>query len=154
MKLESNIFIKRHKMKPIIFLLFFTYNLCLLAQNESMVGHYEMKFEASNGLIIYKLTLNPDRTFKFHSYRFLEDALTKEENLYAKGTWNSDNKLIFFSTDSDDFDEIHTLDFNNTKARFISKSPRNITNKDIKSSILIYHSEIFWLTKNNFLKIN
>jgi len=141
-------------MKPIMFLLFFTYNLYPLAQNESMVGHYEMKFEASNGLIIYKLTLNPNRTFKFHSYRFLEDALTKEENLYAKGTWNSENKLIYFSSDSDDFDEIHTLDFNNTKARFISKSPRNITNKDIKSSILIYDSEIFWLTKNNFLKIN
>ena len=93
-------------MKLFIFLLLFTFSFCISAQTESIIGHYEMKYEASNGLIIYKLILNSNGTFKFHSYRFLEDALTKEENLYAKGAWRSDNKLIYFSTDSDDFDKI------------------------------------------------
>ena len=141
-------------MKLFISLLLFTFSLCISAQTESMIGHYEMKYEASNGLIIYNLTLNPEGTFKFHSYRYLEDALVKEENIYAKGSWNSDNKLIYFSTDSDDFDEIYTLNFNNTKARFITKSPRDKSNKDIKTSIQIYNSEISWLKRNYFLKVN
>lgn len=64
-------------MKLFISLLLFTFSLCILAQTESMIGHYEMKYEASNGLIIYNLTLNLDGTFKFHSYRYLEDALVK-----------------------------------------------------------------------------
>lgn len=71
-----------------------------------------------------------------------------------KESWNSDNKLIYFLTDSEDFDEIHTLNFNNTKARFITKSPRDKSNKDIKTSIEFYDSEISWLKRNYFLKVN
>lgn len=141
-------------MKLFISLLLFTFSLCLSAQTENLVGHYQMKFKASNGLILYELNLNPNGTFEFHSYRFLEETLSKEENLYAKGAWRSDNKLIYFSTDSDDFDDIHTLDFNNTKARHIAKSPRDKSNRDIKTSIQIYESGISWLKRNTFIKVD
>lgn len=141
-------------MKHFILLVVFTYSLCFSAQTENIIGDYEMKFEASNGLIRYKLTLNPDGTFAFHYFRFLKEALIKEDNFYAKGSWKSDHKLIYFSTDSEDFDEIHTLDFNNTKARYITKSSRDKSSRDIKTSIQIYESGISWLNRNKFIKVN
>ena len=141
-------------MKTILFFAFFAYSFFLSAQTEKMIGQYEMKFEASNGLIIYKLALNLDETFVFHLYSYINQKIEpKDENQYAKGTWKCEKGLIFFSTDSNDLDEKFKLDFNNSKARFISKSPRDQSSRDIKTSIRFYESELSWLKGVTLIKI-
>lgn len=139
-------------MKHLFFVLFFSLSINGSAQSDPIIGNYEKKFEAANNLIIYKLTLNADGTFTFHSYSYIDQKIEpKDKNLYAKGTWKSEKNLIFFSAGSNDFDEKHTLDFNNTKARFITKSPRDKSDREIKTSILFYESD-FWLTGNTLVK--
>ena len=139
-------------MKQFLFIIIFSLSINSSAQLEHIIGNYEIKYETTNGLIIYKLALNADRTFMFHSYSYIDQKIEpKDENLYAKGTWNCDKNLIFFSAGSNDFDDKHTLDFNNTKARFISKSPRDKSDREIKTSILFYESE-FWMTGNRLVK--
>lgn len=139
-------------MKQLLIIIFFSFSINSSAQLEHIIGNYEVKYKASNGLIIYKLTLNADGTFAFHSYSYMDQKLEpKDENLYAKGTWKCEKNLIFFSAGSTDFDDKHTLNFNNTKARFISKSPRDKSDREIKTSILFYESE-FWMTGNRLVK--
>lgn len=139
-------------MKQLFFILIFSFNINGSAQSAPIIGNYEKKFEATNNLIIYKLVLNADGTFAFHSYSYIDQKIEpKDENLYAKGTWKSEKNLIFFSAGSNDFDDKHTLDFNNTKARFITKSPRDKSDREIMTSILFYESD-FWLTGNTLVK--
>ena len=143
---------KAIKMKQFLFITIFSLNINSSVQLEHIIGNYEIKYETTNGLIIYKLALNADGTFTFHSYSYIDQKIEpKDENLYAKGTWKCDKNLIFFSAGSNDFDDKHTLDFNNTKARFISKSPRDKSDREIKTSILFYESE-FWMTGNRLVK--
>ena len=61
----------------------------------------------------------------------------------AKSYWEIDKNLLILTTSKCDFDKKYTLDFKNTKARFISKSPRDKSNRDIKTSIQFYESEFF-----------
>ena len=140
-------------MKQFLIIIFFSLSINSSAQSEHIFGNYEKTFEATNNLIIYKLTLNADGTFAFHSYSYIDQKIEpKDKNLYAKGTWKSEKNLIFFSAGSNDFDEKHTLDFNNTKARFITKSPRDKSDREIKTSLLFYESDI-WLTGNKLIKL-
>lgn len=140
-------------MRQFLFIGFLIVHPFLFGQTENVIGNYEMKFEATNGTIIYKLALNTDGTFAFHSYSYIDQKIgQKDENLYAKGTWKLKKNLIFFSADSNDFDDKHTLDFNNTRARFITKSPRNISDVEIKTSIQFYESNITWIKRNTLLK--
>lgn len=120
----------------------------------SLIGTYEMRLEAINALIIDKLTINPNGTFEFHEYDNHEKGIPRERNKYAKGTWKVDKNLIIFTSFKSDFDEKYTLDFNNTKARFISKSPRDTSDTDIKTSIKFFVSEIPWITGRTLLKIS
>lgn len=140
-------------MKQFLIIIFFSLSINSAAQSDPIFGSYEKKFEATNNLIIYKLTLNADGTFTFHSYSYIDQKIEpKDENLYAKGTWKSEKNLIIFSSGSNDFDEKHTLDFNNTKARFITKSPRDKSDREIKTSLLFYESDS-WLTGNTLVKL-
>ena len=95
---------------------------------------------------------NSDGTFLFHEYDKIDGGSPPERNKYAKGTWKADKKIIAFFADTSDFDEKHTLNFNTTKARFISKSPRDTSDKDIKTSIQFFQSEIPWITGRTFIK--
>ena len=141
------------QIRQFLFIGFLIVHLCLFGQTENVIGNYEMKYEATNGSIIYKLALNSDGTFAFHSYSYIDQKIgQKDENLYAKGTWKLNKNLIFFSAGSNDFDDKHTLDFNNTRARFITKSPRNISDVEIKTSIQFYESNITWIKRNTLLK--
>lgn len=124
----------------------------LIANSQDVVGNYEVRYESSNALTIDKLILNADGTFVFHEYDKHDGGIPPERNKYGKGTWKLDKNLIYFTTDKSDFDEKHTLNFNTTKARFISKSPRDKSNRDIKTSIRFYESEIFWISGRTLLK--
>lgn len=137
-------------MKHLILLSLLLSSVIINAQD--VVGDYEVRYESSNTLIIDTLTLNADGTFVFHEYDKHDGGVPPERNKYAKGAWKLHKNLIYFSTNQSDFDEKHTLDFNNTKARFISKSPRDKSDRVIETALLFYESEIPWVKGRRLLK--
>ncbi len=140
--------------KSVLIVLIIALNFSINAQTnaEDVSGVYKVTYDATNALIIDELTLNVDGTFIFHQYDKHENGIPPERNHYAKGIWKLDKNLITFTASESDFDEKYTLDFNNTKARFITKSPRDISGRDIKTSIQFYESKIFWIIKRMLLK--
>lgn len=141
--------------KFLLLVIFLFFSEFISAQtNEEVAGIYGVTFDASNSTIVDTLTLHSDGTFFFHEFDKHDMGIPPGRNQYAKGTWKLENKIITFATSEVDFDEKHTLDFNTTKARFITKSPRDKSDRDIKTSIQFYESDIFWIPKRTFLKMN
>ena len=137
--------------KVLAFILFLFFSINISAQTESYAGNYE--FQKGNKNFTQSLALNPDGTFIFHSYEYHEAGIPKEKNFYAKGSWRQEKKVIYFSTKPSDLDDKYTVDFNKSKARFDTKSPRDKSNRDIKTSIRFFESEIFWVKGKTFLKV-
>lgn len=133
------------------FILFFFFSISISGQNESYAGNYE--FLKGNKNFTQSLTLNSDGTFVFHSYEYHEAGIPKEKNYYAKGSWRQDKNIICFSTKPSDLDNKYTVDFNNSKARFDTKSPRDKSNRDVKTSIRFYDCDIFWVIGKTFYKV-
>ena len=134
-------------MKQILLLITISTSITVTAQWEIFTGEYNKRYELKDGGIIeYRLSLHPDGTFSFHNYRKLTCSMCAEENQYGKGTWTAKkNDIYFFTNKERDVDDIHTLDFTNTKARSNRKSPRNKSSKVNQESIRFYSSEIPWL---------
>lgn len=131
-------------MKHLLIIITVIFSLSLSAQTEDHVGDYERKSVTKKGEIFkWTLSLNTDGTFLYNFYRNLNCDICPEENFYGKGTWKAENKLVYFYADKNDIDETHTLNFNNTKARINSKSPRDKSARIIKTSIRFYSSEEF-----------
>jgi len=124
----------------------------VITNAQDVAGNYEVIYESTNALIIDKLILNADGTFVFHEYDRHEGGDPPERNKYAKGTWSADNNIISFFASVSDIDDKHQLNFNNTKARFISKSPRDKSVRVIETSIRFFESEISWIKSRTFLK--
>ena len=104
--------------------------------------------------IEYKLTLNLDGTFVFHSYSNNKQGIPNEVNKYGKGKWIVKDKIItFLSNKEKDFDEKYTLDFNNSKARFENKHPRDKTDRIVKTKMVFLESEIFWMKRIEMFKM-
>lgn len=119
---------------------------------KDVAGTYERKLSRTKPHIIYfTLNLNADGTFHFHSYNKI--GIQQERNSYAKGMWALDKKVVSFSTSSIDFDEKFTLDFNTSKARFISKHLRDKSDRIVETALQFYESEIFWIQLLHILKI-
>lgn len=137
----------------IIFLLSFNYTVFAQLTKEDVFGSYTLKSESSNATLIDTLSLHLDGNFTFHEYDKHDKGIPPERNTYAKGTWHVVKNLIYFTTSQSDFDDKHTLDFNNTKARFIRKSPRDQSNRAIKTALRFYESEIFWITSRTLFKL-
>lgn len=142
-------------MKPLItsFLLILT--LTLSAQSNQFVGEYSRSLsEKEKHTIEYKLTLNPDGTFLFHSYSKIQGGNSTEDNKYGKGKWSAKDNLITFSANKkEDFDSKYTLDFNNSTARFIAKNPRDKSDKVVKTKLQFLESEIFWMKSIDVFKV-
>ena len=141
-------------MKKLLLLLLISAPLHLFAQAEMYAGAYEMRFEIKGGgLIERKLSLNPDGTFLFHIYKNI-DPEQPEENNYAKGVWKveKENTLYFYTDPKTDIDEVYSLDFTNTKARYFSKSKRDKSDKVIIKSLKFYASDIFWVKSMKLIK--
>ncbi len=139
-------------MKHILSFLILIFSLSLCAQSKEHVGEYRSKHVGENHLMENNLTLNQNGTFLFHHYDRISNGIPPERNFYGKGTWISKDKLIFFSADKNDVNESHVLDFNNSKARFISKLPRDKSAKVVKTAIRFYESDIFWMTGITLIK--
>ena len=141
-------------MKKAFLLLLIIITSSTFSQNEKYVGNYSIHYDINDeGTLDYKLVLKKDGTYTFHSYRKI-NAKNPEENLYGKGTWNieKNNVLYFYTNTENDLDEKHTLDFTNTKARYITKNPRDTSNKEVKTHLRIYDSEISWIKGRKFYK--
>ncbi|VAW18294.1 hypothetical protein MNBD_BACTEROID03-2210 [hydrothermal vent metagenome] len=142
-------------MKETFAILILISNLTLFSQSDKIVGNYSLTLgNKENHLVEYKLTLNQDGSFFFHSYSDNKRGIPPEVNKYGKGKWIAENKVITFLLDKEkDFDDKHTLDFNNSKARFVIKSPRDKADRIIKTRLKFFESEIFWIKGIDMFKI-
>ena len=142
-------------MKLITTILFLIFNLTLFAQSNQFAGEYQRTLEDTQNkhLIEYKLTLNQDGTFLFHSYSKTNGGVPPEVNKYGKGKWSAKDNIITFSADKqEDFDEKYTLDFNKTTARFMTKNPRDKSDRVIKTKLTFFETKIFWLERLDIFK--
>lgn len=94
----------------------------------------------------WTLSLDDDGTYLYHFYRDISaiSKLNTEENYYGKGTWTFEGKsVILFSKEEGNLNGQYTLNLNNSKARYITKSPRDKSDKVVKTALLFYESETF-----------
>jgi len=91
----------------------------------------------------WTLTLNEDGTFLYHFLRDIS-AISKvntEENYYGKGIWILEGKsVILLSKDTDNLDGKYTKNLKYSKARYITKSPRDTSDKVVKTALRFYES--------------
>ena len=140
-------------MKKLIFIVcVIVWSTPIFSQSELIEGNYQLEHNGSNADLKRTLILNGDGTFLFQNYEYHEGGIPPKKNSYAKGTWTSEKKIIYFSSNTNDLDEKHTLDFTNSKARFIIKSPRDKSTRVIKTAIKFYTSDIFWIKGMTLLK--
>ncbi|CAD0007035.1 hypothetical protein [Flavobacterium chungangense] len=135
-------------------LLIFT--LTSFAQSNQFVGNYERSLGDTEGKHVfeYKLTLNQDGTFVFHYYSNMKQGIPPEVNKYGKGKWSAkDNLVTFFSNKQEDFDAKYTLDFNNSTARFVTKNPRDKSDKIVQTKLTFLESEISWMRRIDIFKL-
>ncbi|WP_223549858.1 hypothetical protein [Aestuariivivens sp. NBU2969] len=141
-------------MRKMILILFLMVSLVTFSQSEKVVGDYKITLgNKENHLIEYKLVLNRDHTFFFRAFTEIKKGIPSKVNTYGKGTWAFENNIVSFSADkTTDFNDKYTLDFNNTQARFVTKSPRDKTNRDIKTKLRFFKSNIFWMQRIDLFK--
>ena len=142
-------------MKLTITALLLIFNLTLFAQSKQIVGDYTRSLsEEGKHTIEYKLTLNQDGTFEFHSYTKLQGGTPPEVNKYGKGKWSVKNNVVTFSSNKkEDLNSKYTLDFSNSTARFITKNPRDKTDQIVKTRLTFLESKMFWLKGIDIFKI-
>ena len=133
-------------MKRFLTAIFLISTLTLCSQTDKIIGEYFLELGNEKHQIKYRLNLNSDWTFDFHSYTNHQNGIPPIVHKYGKGTWSVDGKIVSFITNEEkDFDEKYTLDFNASKARFITKPSRDKTDRIIKTRLKFYESEIFWI---------
>mgnify|MGYP003608322501 CR=1 FL=1 len=142
-------------MKLTITALLLIFNLTLFAQSKQIVGDYTRSLsEEGKHTIEYKLTLNQDGTFEFHSYTKLQGGTPPEVNKYGKGKWSVKNNVVTFSSNKkEDLNSKYTLDFSNSTARFITKNPRDKTDQIVKTRLTFLDSKMLLLKGIDIFKI-
>jgi len=83
--------------------------------------------------------------FLYHFLRDISGEANPEENFYGKGTWKVEGKIVSFSTKPSDLNDDFTVNLNNSKARYITKSPRDTSDKVVKTALRFYQSELFYI---------
>jgi len=141
-------------MKLILAALLFILKLSLFAQSNQFAGDYTRSLSGENHKLEYALTLNQDGTFEFHYYSYIQGGTPQEVNKYGKGKWSEKDNLITFSSDKKtDFDEKNTLDFSHSTARFVTKNPRDKSDKIVKTKLQFLESEILWMRRIDIFKV-
>jgi len=142
------------KLPVIVVLLLFCFPV--LSQTESPVGAYYLQMGQEDSRIIeYDLTLHPDGAFSFHSHTRSSEkiGIPEEVHQYGRGTWIfQDKKVLFFSDREKDLNEEFTLDFGNSRAHFLSKSPRSLSDRPFQTRLKFFESGIFWIEGIEMLK--
>ena len=141
-------------MKSSIIIVFLLFCFTSFSQSEELFGEYYL--QAGNEkvhLIEYTLTMNSDGTFFFHSYNYHKKGIPWQAHKYGKGKWSLDGKVVSFFTHKErDLDEKYTLDFSNSKARFITKPLRDKTDRVVQTRLQFIESEISWIERLKILK--
>ncbi|MWB92833.1 hypothetical protein GON26_00490 [Flavobacterium sp. GA093] len=142
-------------MKTLLTFFILISNLTLFAQENKVAGDYAFTPESKDGnRIEYKLTLNQDGTFECYYHKYIKEGIPPDTHHYGKGTWKiKDNLVSFFSDKQKDIDEKHTMNFTNSVARFVTKSPRDKSDKIIKIKLQFLESDIFWIKPIGLFKI-
>lgn len=142
-------------MRNLLIVLLALFTSSTYAQSATYSGSYEKKYEMSNGdFHRFKITLKPDGTFVYYSQSNISKRIPPEDKKSGKGTWNADKNIISLTTDrSKDLDETYTLDLSNTKARYVSKSPRDKSDRIVPTALRFYQSDIPWIKRKELLKL-
>lgn len=143
-------------MKNFLILFSIIFTSIVQAQSEIYVGTYEKNYKINNGdFHHYRISLNPDGTFTFQSHSIISKRIPSEKKEFGKGSWSADKNIITLTTDSEkDLDKIYTVDLSNTKAKYVSKSPRNKSNRIIPNTLKFYQSDISWIKGKELLQLN
>lgn len=141
------------QMKQLLLFLLVTINFSLTAQTNEYSGTYNLHIEGKDKSILdYNLVLDEDHTFIFTSFQKLVDIRGEQDkHNYGKGTWNVENKIIKFETETTDLDEKFTMNFSGSTARLIKKSPRYTSDKVVPTALQFYKSDIFWIANLKLL---
>jgi len=122
--------------------LFFILGVFIFGNVFAQSGVYVSDHNHSDGITKWTLTLNEDGTFLYNFYRKVKGGIPAEENFYGKGTWILQGKsVILFSKETDNLNGLYTENLNNSKARYITKSPRDTSDKVVKTALRFYESE-------------
>lgn len=141
-------------MKTIYTFLILVLSLNLFQQSNAVVGKYHLKLETVDANVFeYELTLSPDGPFLFHYYSTIKQGFPPEIHKYGKGKWSVEKNVVSFFSDTDN-EEKYTLNFSNSKARFITKSPRDKTDKVVKTALQFLQSDIFWIKPIKLIQVN
>ena len=141
-------------MKSMMTIFLFLLGVTSYSQNNRYVGDYSQKLGNDKHTIEYTLSLNVDGTFIFHSYSNNEDGIPAVVHTYGRGKWISNKEILSFYLDEKSKSEKYTLDFSGTKARYITKSPRDTSDREIKTRLKFYESGIFWMKGIELLKLD
>ncbi len=129
-------------MKQFSFSLLVCFVLFANAQNHNLIGESSLKSDLPEGMLKYELKLNSDGSFVFSYYDKIYKRIQKERIQYARGTWKSEKNLVYFFANKSDVNDKFELNFNYSKARFVAKSPRDRSDKVVKTALLFYESDI------------
>jgi hypothetical protein len=121
--------------------------LQVFSQANEPVGDYSLQMGRKDSHFIeYQLSLKADSTFLFYAYTESKISEPKVAHQYGKGKWEFRDKQVAFLTNPDtDLNEKSTLDLSNSRAHFISKSPRAITDRPVKTRLKFFESEVLWI---------
>ena len=119
-----------------------------IAQTEKFIGKYQLSnyHNINNDVLTRILNVNSDNTFSFHEYQNSKGFINPK-NSYGKGTWTAKGNYIYFHTQKSDITNKYTLNFNNSKAVYKSKHPRDKSNRIIIPHLLFLKTDLFWMER-------
>lgn len=148
-------------MKKLILFLTIIFSFKLSAQEQTIAGTYAIKSISDDGKIEWVLNLNLDKTFTFYFNRALKSHKKAElcigkpdprNHQAAKGTWTTKKNYVYFHTQESDLDSTFNLDFNNYKAVYKSKHPRDQSDRVIIPHLIFLEDGRFPLKQFKFDK--
>lgn len=135
-------------MKNYIFLFFLFTTFSTVAQTEQFIGEYQLAspYNINNEVLTRVLSINNDNTFSFHEYQNSKEMISPK-NSYGKGTWTAKGNYIYFHAQKNDIIDQYTLNFDNSKAVYKSKHPRDKSDRIIIPYLLFLKTDIFWMER-------
>jgi len=135
------------------FLLVFCLSFTAAGQQASINGTYLRAHKVNeSGDISYRLTLKSDFTYQFEFSRQITSK-NPREHANSQGTWKQlDKTRIELTTNKDIIDLKDVLDLTGSKAHFISKNPRDKSDREIPTALKIYDSPVSWIKGLDLIK--
>ena len=138
----------------IVFLFLFVNIGVSYGQTYPIAGTYKLETgDPATHNHVYTLILEENGRFNFHSHSDNKKGIPQIVDLYGRGTWTAKGKLITLKTDkTQDLNHTFSLDLDGSKARFVSKHPRDTSDRIVKTRLQFYDSDIFWVKTKALFK--